>query len=283
MTAEKPLQELIIEEITSNRLELPVFSPVALKLQSTLNEENITVEEIESILMEDQTLTSQVLRMANSAFYKGLHSITTIRKAIIRLGLEQVANLAMTASQRNTYFSENSILHRYMEKLWQHALASAIGSRWIAQRCGYRNESESAFLAGLLHNIGQLAIVKILEEICARQVITALTDTVTFEILESPLHTEQGYRLMTQWNLPEPYCLIARDHHNTSWDNNDILLIIVRLTDQACRKIGFGLNPDPSIVTAVTAEAHSLGLTEIQLAELEITLEDTSQIQELMF
>jgi HD-like signal output (HDOD) protein len=102
-----------------------------------------------------------------------------------------------------------------------------------------------------------------------------------FEVLESPLHTEQGYRLMTQWNLPQPYCVIARDHHNTHWDSNNNLLVIVRLVDQACRKIGLGINPDSTIIPAMTPEAHSLGLTEIQLAELEIALEDTCQLQAL--
>lgn len=278
---EQSLQDLIIEEVTSNRLELPVFHPVALKLQFVVGDENTGVADIETILMEDQALASQVLRMANSAFFKGLHTITTIRKAIIRLGLQQVANLAMAASQRSAHSTDNKLLHDYMEKLWQHAFASAIGSRWVAERCGYPHEADSAFLAGLLHNIGKLAIVKILEELCAQKKITALSDTVVFEVLESPLHTEQGYRLMTQWNLPEPYCLIARDHHDSHWDSKNSLLIMVRLVDQACRKIGLGINPDPTIIPAMSPEAHSLGVTEIQLAELEIALEDTCQMQAL--
>jgi HD-like signal output (HDOD) protein len=281
MTEEQSLQDLIIEEVTSNRLELPVFHPVALKLQYIAGDENISVADIEAILMEDQALASQILRMANSAFFKGLHTITTIRKAIIRLGLQQVANLAMAASQRSAYSTDNTLLHHYLEKLWQHAFASAMGSKWVAERCGYPQEADNAFLAGLLHNIGKLAIVKILEELCAQKKVTALSDTVIFEVLESPLHTEQGYRLMTQWNLPQPYCVIARDHHNAHWDSNNSLLVIVRLVDQACRKIGLGINPDPTIIPAMTPEAHSLGLTEIRLAELEIALEDTCHLQEL--
>lgn len=278
---EQSLQDLIINEVTSNRLELPVFHPVALKLQFVAGDENISVADIETILMEDQALASQVLRMANSAFFKGLHTITTIRKAIIRLGLQQVANLAMAASQRSAHSTENSLLHDYLEKLWQHAFASAMGSRWVAERCGYQHEADNAFLAGLLHNIGKLAIVKILEELCTQKKVTVLSDTVILEVLESALHTEQGYRLMNQWNLPEPYCVIARDHHDTKGDSHNNLLVIVRLVDQACRKIGLGLNPDSTVIPAMSPEAHSLGLTEIQLAELEIALEDTSQLQAL--
>lgn len=282
MADESSLQDLIVAKVASNELELPVFHSVALKLQSVLDDENITVEDIEDIIAGDQALASQILRMANSAFFKGLHSITTIRKAIIRLGLQQVANLAMVASQRSSYSTGNTMLTEYLEKLWQHAFASAIGSRWLAERCGCGSESESAFLAGLLHNIGKLALVKVLEEVCARNDINRLSATVILEILNSPMHTEQGYRLMHHWNLPEPYCLVARDHHKSSYDNKNLLLVIVRVVNQACRKIGLGLQPDPNLMLALLPEAHSLDLSEIQLAELEIVLEDSLQMQELL-
>ena len=90
------------------------------------------------------------------------------------------------------------------------------------------------------------------------------------------LHTQQGYSLMKQWHLPEEYCVIARDHHDKDFDSKNLLLLLVRLSNMACLKLGIGLAKDTSLILSGTEEAHQLNLTEIDLAELEISLEDTA-------
>jgi HD-like signal output (HDOD) protein len=279
MLTAKPLQELIAEQIAAGDLQLPVFNPVALRLQQALNDDDITIEDIEAIIMEDQALASQILRMANAAFYRGLSQIATINRAIIRLGAQQVANLAMVVAQRQSYSSDSPLLSRYMKMLWGHAFASAIGCRWLAQRCGYMSQAEVGFLAGLLHDIGKLVILKVLEKLCENDAQLTLADSTVLEMLDSALHTEHGYNLMQTWNLPEQYSVIARDHHLATADNGDTLLLIVRLVDRACNKLGIGTCHEPELVLAATPEAHLLGLSEIQLAELEIQLEDSLRVE----
>ena len=277
MTAsDKPLQELIVEAIATRDVRLPVFNPVALRLQKALHREDVKIADIEAMIVEDQTLASQILRVANAAFYRGLQQATTIRKAIIRLGIQQVVNLAMVVAQQNLYKAGSGTFALYLKKLWQHAFASAMASKWLAERCGYRNEADTAFLAGLLHNIGQLAVLKILEDLHANRAITAnLPENLIIEILDSDMHTSQGYALMQKWNLPDEYRDVVRDHHQDTYDTNNVLLVIVRLVDHACDKVGIGLHRDPEIALAATLEAQILGLGEIPLAEMEILLEDS--------
>ncbi|BCU05437.1 hypothetical protein [Allochromatium tepidum] len=88
------------------------------------------------------------------------------------------------------------------------------------------------------------------------------------EILDS-LHTDIGYRLMTKRQLPKVYARIALDHHAERFDEGDPLLIIIRLMDVLCRKLGVGQAADPEIELAATPEAQVLGLKDIKLAELE--------------
>jgi HD-like signal output (HDOD) protein len=88
------------------------------------------------------------------------------------------------------------------------------------------------------------------------------------------MHTESGYELMQRWNLPEMYCVIVRDHHAEQKDTSNLLLSIVRLVNNTCRKIGLSNNPDPSLMLAATFEAQSMGIKEIMFAELEIMIED---------
>ncbi|MFO1349965.1 MAG: HDOD domain-containing protein [Gammaproteobacteria bacterium] len=276
MYEQKPLQELIAEQIKESDLRLPVFNQVALRLQQALNDDNLTVDEIEATVMEDPALASQILRVANGAFFKGLSQITTIRRAVVRLGAQQVANLAMVVSQQSTYASDNKSLSRYMQNLWRHAFATALGSKWVAERCGYIAQAEVAFLAGLLHDIGKLVILKVVEKINSGRIISVpLSDAVIAEALESSMHAEYGYQLMCNWNLPEQYCLVAHDHHREEFDPSHTLLAIVRLVNQACAKVGISLRNDANIVLAASPEAQILGMSEVQLAALEILLEES--------
>lgn len=78
--------------------------------------------------------------------------------------------------------------------------------------------------------------------------------------------------------MPSLYQGIVRDHHWEQVDSSNIPLLIVRLANCACHKTGIGLKKDASVVLAATAEAAALGMSEVALAELEITLEDVESL-----
>ncbi len=275
------LQNLFIEAMASDKLQLPAFPSVAMKLQKALHDRHTRIADLEAMIVGDQALVTQILRAANSSFYRGLQKITTIQKAVIRLGIRQVATLALAVSQRSLYQVQNQRFGQYMEKLWRHAFASGFGAQWLALRCGYSLSADAALMSGLLHNIGQLVILRVADELCSRQTVDAdeLSEALLLEVLDSTMHSAQGYVLMKRWNLPEEYCIVARDHHQEPHDSSNILLIIVRLMDQACTKLNIGLHHEPNMALAATTEAMQLGVTELQLAELEILLEDWSDSQ----
>ncbi|HCB13872.1 MAG TPA: histidine kinase, partial [Gammaproteobacteria bacterium] len=136
---------------------------------------------------------------------------------------------------------------------------------------------DDSFMAGLLHNIGQLVILRVIDELSANKQLGGgpLPENLLNELLNSNMHNAMGYVLMKRWNLPDEYCIVARDHHREPYDSDNILLTIVRLADQACEKLGIGLRSDSSIALAATPEAQALGLGEIVLTEVEILLEDS--------
>lgn len=274
----KSFVDIIKEQSTAEDLQLPLFHPVALKLQQVLRRSDFTIESVINLIMRDQALASQILRIANSAFFSGLSKVATIHDAVIRLGAKQVANIAMMANLEENYTFAIPELRTFSQDLWKHAMGCALGSRWLAEKTGYKNLAQEAFLGGLLHDIGKLFILKVLEKI----LVTKKTDlkfskALTLEIMES-VHRESGYSLMQKWNLPETYCVIVRDHNQEQSNSGNVLLSIVRLVDNTCRKIGLGLHHDPTIVLVATFEAQVLGIKEIMLAELEIMLEDTMGI-----
>lgn len=275
MTSPKPIKEQIREYLNRSGVQLPVFNPVALELNAALGNEDASPAKVEAMICKDPALAGQVLRMANSSAFAGLTQIVTVRQALMRLGMKQVARLAIAASQHSLYRSQDSIASDWLARLWRQAYASATGASWIAECTGRRHAAESAFLAGLLHDIGKLLILRAIEDLTAHGDAekTQITPELLLEVLDS-LHCEMGFELMQHWNLPEAYCLVGRDHHAERFDSTQELLVIVRLLDQVCAKLGIGGTPDPEMMPAASTEAQALGLSEVQIAELEIFLED---------
>jgi HD-like signal output (HDOD) protein len=273
MLTEQSLVDIIHERISSQTLQLPVFHPVALKLMNILAKEDYSITQVAQMIIEDQALSSHVLRMANSAFFGGLSKVTTIRDAIVRLGARQVTNVVTVVTQSQQYRTKDRTMAVYMQTLWKHALGCALGTKWFAEKTGYKELAPEGLLAGLLHDIGQLFLLQVLEDVQASEPQLALSKPVIVEVLQH-MHVEQGTMLMQHWNIPELYGEIVRQHHAETYDTHNTLLLMVRLVDMACKKVGIGLHHDPSMVLAATAEAQALDVKEVVLAELEIMLED---------
>ena len=154
------LPETVRKLLASQPIELPIFHPVALKLQRMLSDYDFTVDEVAQVANEDQSLASQMLKMANSPMYMGRTKVATIKEAVIRLGAQQVINIAMAASQASAHASDNPVLNKYMQELWLHSHGSALGARWMAHNCGMRGIADEIYLAALLHDVGKLYLLK---------------------------------------------------------------------------------------------------------------------------
>ena len=279
MTEEKPLVQLIQEHLDSGLQDLPVFHSVAVKLQQLLSTRSFEIDDVIELIGEDQSLSSRVLKVANSSYYAGLTKIATIKDAIIRLGAQEIANMAMLASQFEYYQSHNETLNRMMQNLWGHALACAVGAKWIARKSGYPGMAAEAFMGGLMHDIGKLALLKVLDDILKnKETSKQISDQLIYEIMGA-LHEEVGYNLMKSWNFPDFYCDIANGHHGDDFNQSNILLVSVRLANIACKKLGRTVGTaDPSLSLFAAPEAQFLGLKEVALAELEIVIEDADGI-----
>ncbi|MDD2898813.1 MAG: HDOD domain-containing protein [Desulfuromonadaceae bacterium] len=269
------IPETVQRLLASQPIDLPIFHPVALKLQKMLSDYEFTVDEVSRVANEDMSLASQMLKIANSPMYMGRSRVATIKEAVVRLGAQQVINLVIAASQASAHCSSNEALDHYMKELWIHSHACAFGSRWLAQSCGMRGVADEAYLAGLLHDVGKLYLLKSIENLVAAGVIGSLVDDDQIQEIFEVMHVEQGHRMMQHWNFPLIYCDIIKNHHTEEWDTVNKLLAIVRFVNQACHRIGLGLNHDPDLVLADTQEAGVLDLNADQIDELESILENS--------
>lgn len=269
------ISDIIRQYAASELVRLPVFPGVAFELQQLLADDNTSIDQVSKVISKDQALATQVLKLANSALFSGPKTVRTIKEAAMRLGLNHVFNLVICTSQQNLYKSTNPLLNSYLEILWHHALATAVGSKWLVGELGYRELRDEAFLAGLLHDIGKLILVKVLELISSKNDDLVFPEAFITKVLVS-MHAEQGYKLMDEWSIPEIYCNIALNHHKEDFDPEDILLLSVRVANHACRKEGISTNPQSQIELVTLPEVSVLGIKGDVLDELEAIVTDTS-------
>lgn len=276
MSQELSLLDQALDFAAARQITLPVFSDVAVKVQKAAREEHYDVAQIERAIESDPALVAEVLRAANSAFFGGLAEVSSIRAAIVRLGLQRVANLVFLATEKSRYTAHQPALADIMRTLWQHASACAMAAEWIARKVRYPQLGETVFIGGLVHDIGKLFLLRVLDEMMLEHPNgDAVSGELVGEVLDRA-HADVGHRLLVSWHLPEVYQTIVRDHHASDPDPANVPLQIVRLADRACNKSGVGLRPDPSLVLGALSEASILGMSDIALAELEILLEDTA-------
>lgn len=276
------LTELIERELGAGQLELPVFSATALSLQKKLDDPDVDIDTIADLIRQDPALASRTLTMANSAFYGGLEKVETISRAIVRLGTEKILNLAMAAAAAVAMQSSQPLLRDFLQRLWVRSFVSAQACRWIAETSGEAARAETAFLAGLLHDLGELFLLRVLEQLEHDGLIQYhLTPELVEEVLVT-LHPRMGEALMLAWGLPQVYADVAREHAQEQDELKDSLLATVRLSDLALSKAGIGQDADPNLVLAATDEARLLGLNEIQLAQFEVLLDDAAELARTM-
>lgn len=268
------IDERVREFLEEQTSELPVFDRTALLVHQEASKSDPDTDKILGYIAQDQVLVTDVLKVANSAFFRGIKKISRIQDALIRIGLREMVNCVLMASQRKNYSSRNPFVQQYTSTLWRHSVACAFASQWLVKRGGHAELAPEAFIAGLIHDMGKLLVLKALVSVGERdRDAPRITRTAADEFLDS-MHTDVGYRLLLKWNLPEVYAVVCRDHHQPEYDSANIVLVAVRLANLACQKLGIGLQPDENLVLVTCSEAGVLALSDVALAELEIAVED---------
>lgn len=268
------------KSIESEQGNLPIFSAVSVRIQLELIKDQPDLKVIEKLIVEDQALSSTILKLANSVIFSGIVETTTVRSAIMRLGMAEIMEIVCADINNKLFSSLDSQIDVILKQLWQHSVACAYGSAILASNINCGVIKEEAFSAGLFHDIGKLLILKVIEQKKKYYKILNMEDDVLLESIDS-LHAKHGYILMQKMKLPKIYSVVSRDHHLKKIDKNNFLLIMVRLANNICHKVGIGIVHDPSIDIMATEEAVLLNLSEEMLSKLEKFIINNPAIAEL--
>ena len=224
--------------------DLPTIPIVATKVLQLLDDPDVSVEEVADLMLSDQVMTARIMKLLNSPVYKPTQEITSLKRALVYLGLRHVRELALTTSVINAFDGTSGALE--LNAFWEHSFGVGMVSKIIAQKIGYK-DLEKAYIAGIIHDLGEVFLsnfmrdpfLEVLEYIKVHPV--KLVDAEA-ELLGTT-HCEIGLCMARKWNFPEAYCDVIAYHHNPGEATVDpILCAIVNLADLFCtvRELNYG-------------------------------------------
>ncbi len=198
------------ETLSDPDIELPHLPHIPHQVLLLTRSETSNMRDIARLVSQDQVISADLLRRANSVAYGGVNKVTALDAALARLGMKGIRSFMISRSVKHVTLAVGGRGGQSRgEVLWKQSLASAYIMATLADRLGV--PKEEAFLLGLLHDIGKVVVLRSCAQVTAttgRPVPDAL-----FEYLCQEYHELMGEMIAEHWKLPAQIGEIIRAHH----------------------------------------------------------------------
>ncbi len=250
---------------------LAPLSALAKSIMDISNDPRSSARNLADEIKKDQSITAKILQIVNSAFYGFHREIGNVDHAIVVMGFDEVVNIALAASLLQFYENGRNFLFD-RDKFWLHSLGSAYIARGLSR---FANEvlSKDAFVVGLLHDFGKVAMRQHFRDIFYKIIAEAARRKqplhhVSLELADIE-HGEVGALVADSWDLPVPLVKAIRYHHtpeSAGLDEKEVH--IAHLANILCHRndIGKSGNTVPDDPSPISLRA--LGIAEEDLDEV---------------
>ena len=232
------MSQVSFDDVMAKVPQLPALPKVVSRILASLDDEGANTEQLADLVASDPVVSVRVLAAANSAVFGG-QSTTSVNQAIMRLGLARVRQVTVATALIDRFHLPLPFDNL---RLWRHSVAVALCAESIAREVGA--PTDPAWIAGLLHDIGQLLLFIADPYVYADVLRARTTGDKTLIALEQETfglnHAQVGGELARRWNLPASIADAIGAHHARDEDTPD--------------------NPLADIVHAATALSHALDL-----------------------
>lgn len=216
------LQPLTLEDILKRNIKIPVCPAVFLSLVEALNNPKQQNDKLVDMLSSDASLTAQILKAANSAFYSSVRTVRSVDDAIVRLGYTEIWSIASACKGKEMFKASTPEMEHFFAEQWDHSLKTGIFARTLARRLNPRF-ADLFFTAGILHDIGKLLLAQAgkdyLELSAAGKCFG--DELVKREIQQySTQHATLGAELLKFWKIPDLVVKPIAAHHDKPTDGS---------------------------------------------------------------
>jgi putative nucleotidyltransferase with HDIG domain len=212
-------EEIIISDVKDKILKdvesLPTFPENIIELQQLCNKKEASIDIISERISRDPALTADVIKLSNSAGFVPGKKISTIKEAVKIIGLKNLYFI-LTASTAKKILGNK---YKKFELIWEHCIRVAFYSRQIAKLNKLSSISDTAFITGLLHDIGKIVllsaddnIINIISEITKNKQLRS--SSILEEISVGISHAEIGGLIAEKWNFPDDLKMSITNHHS---------------------------------------------------------------------
>lgn len=206
-----------IQELVDNASNLISLPEISLRVNELANDPNSTAEDMGKVISQDPALVVRMLKIANSAYYGLSKEVDTITRAIAILGTNKIRDLVISTSASQAFDGiPNNLIT--MQDFWHHSLYCGLLAQILAKKSKKAHE-ESIFIAGLLHDIGQLLMFNQLPEKSHEAILLLMEGSEEMETYEAERHvfgfdhTQVGAELIKSWNLAPVLKECVEFHH----------------------------------------------------------------------
>ena len=214
-----PLEDL--EQIIAGANDLAALPQVVMRVLDMTADSKATPADLERIIGLDQALAAKILALANSAYYGLPRRISTLREAIVFLGVKTLRNLAATITTFNLFLGRSDTPALARRALWRHSVDTAQCARVITSLLHPAAQEtvgcDQAYTCGLLHDIGKMALDRSRHALFVSIYEMSHVQHVRFHEIEGEVlpytHAQIGGALATRWNLPPILCEAIAFHH----------------------------------------------------------------------
>ena len=255
-----------IDTLTQRITALPPLPEAMTAVLLALNRAQLSANRSIELIGHDPALAARLLRLANSAFYGVPGRVASIGDAVRMLGLRTVSGVLAAASVHNAIRIESCPGFDF-QAYWQHAIACALAARALAPLAGL--DADEAFLAGLMHDIGQLALAAFYPSHASAALAHAQANDLPPEHAEQAVlgiaHPQVGALLATHWHFPAPVVRAIAHHHAPEPAGNGQRLSLsglVQVADAVAHALNIAADPDEAVPVIDAAVWQALALPQ---------------------
>ena len=222
-SANQEHKEKIFREIKRTQ-KLPSPDKTALDIFRLSSDKNVDYNKLRKIVEKDPAIASRVMQLANSAFYRSQVRIYSLKSAFVRLGMKMLGNVALGVSLVSQNKKGPCKAFDY-NGFWSESVARSVSSWFMADDKASTIDTDIAFTAGLLCQVGRLAFATVYPAKYT-MVLRASASGGLVSLMDREQdvfgmdHNELGAQMMADWNLPEFFCRAVQYHDKLSDRDN---------------------------------------------------------------
>jgi putative nucleotidyltransferase with HDIG domain len=242
---------------------LPPIPAVMVELLKALDDENTDIHSLAKIISKDPLMSMNVLKVANSAFYRLPYKVSAIDHAVRMLGIKEITMICIACGAYAALKAPRNAQTFDTNEFWKHSVATAVISKRLCNKVNMKDQG-AVYLSGLLHDVGKIILDRFVHEIY--EIVIKATRDECISMIEAEKkfigesHETIGGWIMEQWKLPNMFIDVARYHHSVqdAPEENRTAVAVCSLADQLARIEDFGFGGDMTGVVLDETEAFKV-------------------------